>query len=63
MSYVSFSGMDGAGAHQKIFDSQSVKLSKAGHGLKSCQTFAATLLTCSTAKEVKQVCFADYYVF
>ena len=46
-----YAGMDGAGSHQEIFDRQTVKLSNAGHGLKSCQTFAVVLISCSTANE------------
>ena len=60
-----YPGMDGAGSHQEIFDMQTVKLSNAGHGLKSCQTFAMVLISCSTANEdnVSQICERDELFF
>ena len=48
-------GMAGAGSHPEVFTAETAKLSKAGHSLKSCQTFAATLVKCCAASEV-QVC-------
>ena len=46
-----FTGFDGAGSHPQNFDKESIKLSKAGHSLKACQTFAIIPITCSTAVE------------
>lgn len=44
-------GMDGAGSHPELFNKDSAALDKAGHTLKSCQTFGMVLKSCSTAIE------------